>query len=73
MPPGDLCNLAALKSLAARHTTDLPKVEWNFDQVHFCDDGPLTAQYLLVVDALNFCFWPGTVSQPEWCYQYNQF
>lgn len=26
--------------------------------IHFCDGGPLTAQYLLVVDALNFCFWP---------------
>lgn len=22
------------------------------------DGGPLTVQYLLVVDALNFCFWP---------------
>ena len=27
--------------------------------LHFSDGGPLTAQYLLVVDALNFCFWPG--------------
>eukprot|EP00775_Hariotina_reticulata_P004050 gene4050-4297_t len=27
-------------------------------ELHFCDHGPLTAQYLLVVDALNFCFWP---------------
>lgn len=26
--------------------------------MHFCDGGPLTAQYLLVVDCLNFCFWP---------------
>lgn len=25
--------------------------------IHFVDGGPLTAQYLLVVDALNFCFW----------------
>ncbi len=31
-----------------------------FDEdMHFSDGGPLTAQYLLVVDALNFCFWPG--------------
>ena len=31
---------------------------------HFADGGPLTAQYLLVVDALNFCFWP----DPNWQY-----
>ncbi|KAK9821658.1 hypothetical protein WJX74_005457 [Apatococcus lobatus] len=27
-------------------------------ELHFCDHSPLTAQYLLVVDTLNFCFWP---------------
>jgi hypothetical protein len=26
-------------------------------ELHYCDRGPLTAQYLLVVDTLNFCFW----------------
>ncbi|KAG2492024.1 hypothetical protein HYH03_009753 [Edaphochlamys debaryana] len=26
--------------------------------IHYVDGGPLTVQYLLVVDALNFCFWP---------------
>ncbi|KAG1666814.1 hypothetical protein FOA52_011655 [Chlamydomonas sp. UWO 241] len=26
--------------------------------LHFIDSGPLTAQVVLVVDALNFCFWP---------------
>ena len=26
--------------------------------VHFFDGGPLSAKYLLVLDALNFCFWP---------------
>lgn len=25
-------------------------------------DGPLTAQYVLVLDALNFCFWPSTTA-----------
>eukprot|EP01026_Neomeris_dumetosa_P011888 TRINITY_DN14207_c0_g1_i1.p1 TRINITY_DN14207_c0_g1~~TRINITY_DN14207_c0_g1_i1.p1 ORF type:complete len:349 (-),score=31.03 TRINITY_DN14207_c0_g1_i1:122-1075(-) len=30
-----------------------------FDRdLHFCDGGPLTTQYLLVVDSVNFCFWP---------------
>lgn len=27
-------------------------------ELHYVDGGPLTVQYLLVVDALNFCFWP---------------
>ncbi|KAK9794969.1 hypothetical protein WJX73_009457 [Symbiochloris irregularis] len=27
-------------------------------ETHFFDGGPQTVQYLLVVDALNFCFWP---------------
>jgi hypothetical protein len=33
---------------------------------HYCDDvisgGPLTAQYTLVLDALNWCFWPSATS-----------
>jgi hypothetical protein len=34
------------------------RVEW-----HHVDGTHLTAQYFLVVDALNFCFWPGTCQQ----------
>lgn len=26
--------------------------------LHYIDGGPLTLQYLLAVDAINFCFWP---------------
>lgn len=26
--------------------------------IHLVGRGPLTAQYTLVLDALNFCFWP---------------
>lgn len=37
----------------------IPKVEWNFEGIHYFDNGPLTVQYLFVLDALNFCFWPG--------------
>ena len=37
----------------------VPKVEWDFEGIHYSDGGPLTVQYLLVLDALNFCFWPG--------------
>ncbi|KAJ7944509.1 Queuosine salvage protein [Quillaja saponaria] len=36
----------------------IPKVEWDFEGIHYFDNGPLTAQYLFVLDALNFCFWP---------------
>lgn len=31
---------------------------WDFEGIHYFDDGPLTVQYLFVLDALNFCFWP---------------
>lgn len=36
----------------------IPKVEWDFEGIHYFDGGPLSVQYLLVLDALNFCFWP---------------
>ncbi|XP_010277071.1 PREDICTED: UPF0553 protein-like [Nelumbo nucifera] len=36
----------------------VPKVEWDFEGIHYFDNGPLTVQYLFVLDALNFCFWP---------------
>lgn len=35
-----------------------PKVEWDYEEIHYFDSGPLTVQYLLVLDTLNFCFWP---------------
>jgi hypothetical protein len=34
---------------------------WDYEGIHYFDNGPLTVQYLLVLDALNFCFWPGNV------------
>lgn len=37
----------------------IPRVDWDFEGIHYFDNGPLTVQYLLVLDALNFCFWPG--------------
>ena len=40
-----------------------PSVAW--DTIHHFNDGTArTAQYLLVLDSLNFCFWP----QPAWDY-----
>jgi hypothetical protein len=50
----------ALKVAAAR--SELTIVDWDSSGWHFCADaavkGPLTAQYIFVMDALNFCFWP---------------
>ncbi|KAJ9670511.1 hypothetical protein PVL29_026814 [Vitis rotundifolia] len=36
----------------------IPKVKWDFEGIHYFDNGPLTVQYLFVLDTLNFCFWP---------------
>jgi hypothetical protein len=37
-------------------------VQWDSSGWHYSADaeacGPLTAQYVFVMDALNFCFWP---------------
>lgn len=37
-------------------------VEWDAQGWHYCADvpsrGPQTVQYIFVMDALNFCFWP---------------
>ena len=40
----------------------IPKIEWDFEGIHYFDNGPLTVQYLFVLDTLNFCFWPGILS-----------
>lgn len=42
----------------------IPKVHWDFEGIHYFDNGPLTVQYLFVLDALNFCFWPGKIYLP---------
>ncbi|KAL9229829.1 hypothetical protein vseg_005255 [Gypsophila vaccaria] len=36
----------------------IPKVEWDFEGIHYFDGGSLSVQYLFVLDSLNFCFWP---------------
>jgi len=39
-----------------------------WDRVHHFDDGsPRTVQYLLLLDSLNFCFWPS----PRWRITYH--
>lgn len=55
----------AVEAAAHQLLYDLPSLRGGkpgagFDtDLHYVDGGPLTAQYLLVVDALNFCFWQG--------------
>jgi hypothetical protein len=41
----------------AQQSTSLRCLLLPIADLHYCDGGPMTAQYLLVVDALNFCFW----------------
>ncbi|KDP32059.1 hypothetical protein JCGZ_12520 [Jatropha curcas] len=43
---------------AVENIQEIPRIEWDFEGIHYFDDGPLTVQYLFVLDALNFCFWP---------------
>ncbi|XP_042443279.1 queuosine salvage protein-like [Zingiber officinale] len=47
-----------IENVADRIQGSVPKVEWDFEGIHYFDGGPLTVQYLLVLDAINFCFWP---------------
>lgn len=45
---------------AAKHGGNPPAWDesgWHYD-ADAAEGGPLTAQYVLVLDALNFCFWP---------------
>lgn len=50
---------AGIERVAEAMKDSIPNVEWDFEGIHYFDNGPLTVQYLLVLDALNFCFWPG--------------
>ncbi|BBN12232.1 hypothetical protein MPTK1_5g18340 [Marchantia polymorpha subsp. ruderalis] len=59
----DHANYVAINAKAIEHVAEhmqgaVPSVEWDFEKIHFYDGGPLTAQYMLVLDAMNFCFWP---------------
>ena len=46
------------------YTADKLPPSWAADY-HFCDGTDLTAQYVLVLDAVNFCFWP--IEGYEYC------
>ncbi len=48
---------AACVRLAETISSRPNRAEWD-PADHFVDGGPATLRYLLVLDALNFCFWP---------------
>ncbi|KAM7520407.1 hypothetical protein LguiB_019369 [Lonicera macranthoides] len=49
---------SGIEKVAESMKDSIPKVEWDYEGIHYFDNGPLTVQYLFVLDALNFCFWP---------------
>ncbi|CAN4083008.1 unnamed protein product [Withania somnifera] len=51
-------DFSGIEKVAETMKNSIPKVEWDFEGIHYFDNGPLTVQYLLVLDTLNFCFWP---------------
>ncbi|HEV2238465.1 MAG TPA: queuosine salvage family protein [Ktedonobacterales bacterium] len=56
---------AALATLAARWAEgDWPRYS-ELDALHFRDGGERTANWVLLLDALNFCFW-GEPNGPRW-------
>ncbi len=55
----------ALDGLAARWARDPWPEQAGLDALHFTDGTPRTANWVLLLDALNFCFWPD-VGAPRW-------
>ncbi|MFI5272263.1 MAG: queuosine salvage family protein [Ktedonobacterales bacterium] len=56
---------AAVEALAARWAAQPWPEQAGFDALHFSDGTPRTANWVLLLDALNFCFW-GEPGQPRW-------
>ena len=61
--------LATFARTLAAQTLEPPP--WDAHGWHYCSDastggGPLTAQYCLVLDALNWCFWPSAGAALEY-------
>jgi len=65
--PLEVITLASSLIAAGRIGSSSSGVSWDEGGWHYDQDvsssGPMTCQYVLVVDTLNFCFWP---SPGEW-------
>jgi len=62
---------AALEGFAGKLARERPAIpRWDY-RYHFFDGGERTVGYLLVLDSLNFCFWPPP-GQPKWTIQYGE-
>lgn len=57
---------SALQQLCANFKQNLRVPEWN-REFHFGDDTARTANYILLLDALNFSFW----GEPRWSIEYR--
>jgi hypothetical protein len=55
----------ALAALAARWAAEPWPQQAGLDALHFADGTERTANWVLLLDALNFCFW-GDPGQPRW-------
>ncbi|XP_074270454.1 uncharacterized protein LOC141594181 [Silene latifolia] len=53
-----IVNQSGIEKVVEDIKDSIPKVEWDFEGIHYFDGAPLSVQYLFVLDALNFCFWP---------------
>jgi len=40
----------------------LTEIDWDSNGWHYSDNGVYTVQYIFVLDALNFCFWPSQIN-----------
>ncbi|HEX6798936.1 MAG TPA: queuosine salvage family protein [Ktedonobacterales bacterium] len=56
---------AAVEALADRWAERPWPEQAGLDALHFSDGTPRTANWVLLLDALNFCFW-GEPGQPRW-------
>lgn len=56
---------AAIEALASRWAADPWPEQAGLDAYHFSDGTWRTANWVLLLDALNFCFW-GEAGQPRW-------
>ena len=56
---------AAIEALADRWAGQPWPEQAGLDALHFSDGTPRTANWVLLLDALNFCFW-GELGKPRW-------